>query len=262
MGTTSERYGVVTGPDDAGAVQDLLNTFANGRSGKPDLLATAHSAASWWAERGGAATGLAVSPEGAPGDAREDAPDEASGDALGDEPREGPGDARGDALGEASGDALGHALGDPARLRELRDTLRAALTESAVAAEEADSYPHGGPAVGASADPAPAPAGFPPATITLGLRPDGTVAPTPAGTGWDAALAEVLLWVYRSQLEGTWPRLKVCRNPECGVAFYDRSRNSSGVWHDALVCGNVANLRASRARKRERAVVTDSGRGN
>ncbi|WP_030142873.1 CGNR zinc finger domain-containing protein [Mycetocola saprophilus] len=238
MGTTSERYGVVTGPDDAGAVQDLLNTFANGRSGKPDLLATAHSAASWWVERGGAATGLAVSPKGAPEDAR------------------------GDALGEASGDSLGHALGDPARLRELRDALRAALTESAVAAEEADSYPHGDPVVGASADPAPAPAGFPPATITLGLRPDGTVAPTPAGTGWDAALAEVLLRAYRSQLEGTWPRLKVCRNPECGVAFYDRSRNSSGVWHDALVCGNVANLRASRARKRERAESTESGSGN
>ncbi|WP_187976558.1 CGNR zinc finger domain-containing protein [Mycetocola sp. JXN-3] len=246
MGTTSERYGVVTGPNDAGAVQDLLNTFANGRSGKPDLLATAYSAASWWAERGGATTVLAAPPEGASGDAREDAPDEASGVA----PAGGPEDA----------------LGDPARLRELRDALRAALTEGAVAAAESDDHASGGPAstpaVDASADPAPAPAGNPPATITLGLRPDGTVAPTPAGTGWDAALAEVLLWVYRSQLEGTWPRLKVCRNPECGVAFYDRSRNSSGVWHDALVCGNVANLRASRARKRERAEGTESGSGN
>jgi predicted RNA-binding Zn ribbon-like protein len=36
----------------------------------------------------------------------------------------------------------------------------------------------------------------------------------------------------------------------CPCAFYDRSRNNSRVWHDVRTCGNVANLRASRARRR------------
>jgi predicted RNA-binding Zn ribbon-like protein len=42
----------------------------------------------------------------------------------------------------------------------------------------------------------------------------------------------------------------VCRNPRCRVAFYDRSRNNSGVWHDVRTCGNAANLRAHRERQR------------
>ncbi|WP_438485428.1 CGNR zinc finger domain-containing protein [Streptomyces sp. S186] len=37
----------------------------------------------------------------------------------------------------------------------------------------------------------------------------------------------------------------------CRVAFYDRPRNISGVWHDVCSCGNAAtNLRVYRARQR------------
>ncbi len=61
-----------------------------------------------------------------------------------------------------------------------------------------------------------------------------------------AVWGEVLL----AQRDGRWERLKVCRNPVCPCAFYDRSRNNSRVWHDVRTCGNVANLRASRARRR------------
>jgi predicted RNA-binding Zn ribbon-like protein len=53
-----------------------------------------------------------------------------------------------------------------------------------------------------------------------------------------------------SAQENTEWRLKLCRNPECAVAFYDRSKNSSAVWHNVKTCGNAANLRASRARRR------------
>lgn len=71
-----------------------------------------------------------------------------------------------------------------------------------------------------------------------------------AGTGvrWlaSAVWGEVLL----SQRDGRWERLKVCRNSVCPCAFYDRSRNNSRVWHDVTTCGNVANLRASCARRR------------
>ncbi|MEV0074298.1 CGNR zinc finger domain-containing protein [Amycolatopsis sp. NPDC050768] len=47
-----------------------------------------------------------------------------------------------------------------------------------------------------------------------------------------------------------WRSLKICRSSACPIAFYDRSRNNSRVWHDVTVCGNIANLRASRARRR------------
>jgi len=57
----------------------------------------------------------------------------------------------------------------------------------------------------------------------------------------------------RTALADTWRRLKVCRNPRCQVAFFDRSRNNSGVWHSTKVCGNVENLRAHRARAKSSA---------
>jgi predicted RNA-binding Zn ribbon-like protein len=75
-----------------------------------------------------------------------------------------------------------------------------------------------------------------------------SVQPTGRGARWvaGAVWAEVLL----AQHDGQWTRLKICRNPVCPCAFYDRSRNNSRVWHDVRTCGNVANLRASRARRR------------
>lgn len=56
---------------------------------------------------------------------------------------------------------------------------------------------------------------------------------------------------------GTAERLKVCMDAECSVAFYDQSRNGSRVWHDVKTSGNVANLRASRARRKDAAAHHD-----
>ena len=84
----------------------------------------------------------------------------------------------------------------------------------------------------------------------LVLQPDGAIRlqPTGAGVRWlsSAVWGEVLL----AQRDGTWPRLKTCRNAQCPCAFLDESRNASRVWHDVRTCGNTANLRASRARRR------------
>jgi predicted RNA-binding Zn ribbon-like protein len=92
-------------------------------------------------------------------------------------------------------------------------------------------------------------------SVTLGaqLRGDGTVAIEPRGEGWRRLASAVLLEIFAAQTTGQWRRLKLCRNERCAVAFFDRSRNNSGVWHDVHVCGNMANLRAARARRRERA---------
>jgi len=44
-------------------------------------------------------------------------------------------------------------------------------------------------------------------------------------------------------------RLKACRNPLRSVTFYDSSKNQARVWRNTSVCGNLLNLRASRARQ-------------
>jgi hypothetical protein len=86
------------------------------------------------------------------------------------------------------------------------------------------------------------------ARLEIGRAGVARVQPTGRGARWlaGAVWAEVLL----AQHDGRWERLKVCRNPACPCAFYDRSRNNSRVWHDVRTCGNVANLRASRARRK------------
>ena len=64
----------------------------------------------------------------------------------------------------------------------------------------------------------------------------------------DAALGELLAIVYRSMADGTWRRLKACREDTCQWAFYDRSKNRSGTWCSMAVCGNRAKARAYRHR--------------
>ena len=67
-----------------------------------------------------------------------------------------------------------------------------------------------------------------------------------------------MIWgeVFLAQRADTWKRLKLCHKAACSSAFYDRSKNNSGVWHDVKMCGNAANLRASRARRREHVVAS------
>jgi hypothetical protein len=94
------------------------------------------------------------------------------------------------------------------------------------------------------------PAAGPVARAALVVGPDGELHLEPSGHGFDRFAAEVWAQVFHAQLDGTWRRLKLCHNPPCASAFYDRSRNNSGVWHDVRTCGNAVNLRASRARRR------------
>ncbi|MET8214265.1 CGNR zinc finger domain-containing protein, partial [Streptomyces sp. NPDC005373] len=63
------------------------------------------------------------------------------------------------------------------------------------------------------------------------LRMDrsGRVVLEPRGQGWRYVAALVLLEMFQAQQADTWRRLKICRNARCATAFFDRSRNSSGV---------------------------------
>src|SRR5581483_9399062 len=85
----------------------------------------------------------------------------------------------------------------------------------------------------------------------LNIGPDGLVGLT-AGTdgGLTDGLAGLLLIVRDAQQSGLWSRLKVCRNPECRWAFFDRSHAHRGMWCDMATCGNMIKNRNLRARRR------------
>ncbi|MFD9217198.1 CGNR zinc finger domain-containing protein [Streptomyces sp. NPDC059544] len=118
---------------------------------------------------------------------------------------------------------------DLPRLRALRDRLRGTLEHHT---------PSG---------PTPGPTG----SLRLSLSSDGRIEAHPEGRGVGWVASALLGEMYDAQRNGTWQRLKTCRYEKCAVAFFDRSRNNSGVWHDVRVCGNAVNLRASRARRRQ-----------
>lgn len=113
---------------------------------------------------------------------------------------------------------------DLALLRELRDELRGWLLD---------------PSQGVG----------PTATIAVGLG-HGGVTYEPTGAGAERVAALVVAELLIASRTGRLRRLKTCANRACGAAFYDGSPGASRVWHDVKACGNAANLRASRARRR------------
>jgi predicted RNA-binding Zn ribbon-like protein len=72
----------------------------------------------------------------------------------------------------------------------------------------------------------------------------------PGEEGTDGALGRLLAIVAEAQADGTWSRLKACPWDTCRWAFYDHSRNRSGVWCNMAVCGNRAKAQAYRQRRR------------
>ena len=71
---------------------------------------------------------------------------------------------------------------------------------------------------------------LPQATVLLRLGDDGQVRVEARDKGWRAIAAVALIEVMEAQRVDTWRRLKTCREPLCRAAFYDRSKNNSGVW--------------------------------
>ena len=84
----------------------------------------------------------------------------------------------------------------------------------------------------------------------IGLRfaPDGSAALEPSSTGVHAAHGLLLGIVHGAMADGSWTRLKACR--QCAWAFYDYSKNRSATWCSMKICGNRLKTRAYRARHR------------
>ncbi|WP_063819462.1 CGNR zinc finger domain-containing protein [Herbidospora cretacea] len=73
---------------------------------------------------------------------------------------------------------------------------------------------------------------------TLGLRP--------AQQDLRGVFATVLGAVASAVADGSWSRLKTCREQRCEWAFYDRSRNRGSRWCSMAVCGTRAKMRTYR----------------
>lgn len=80
--------------------------------------------------------------------------------------------------------------------------------------------------------------------------PDGRPRLDPAHPGVAGALGQILASVYTAVADGTWPRLKACRNDVCRWVFYDHSKNRSGTWCTMSICGDKSKARAYRKRLR------------
>jgi predicted RNA-binding Zn ribbon-like protein len=78
--------------------------------------------------------------------------------------------------------------------------------------------------------------------------PAGDVALAPRAGGVPGALSGLLAPVATALADGSWARVKACRAPDCGWAFYDRSRNRSATWCEMAVCGNRTKVRTYRRR--------------
>ena len=68
--------------------------------------------------------------------------------------------------------------------------------------------------------------------------------------GVEDPLARIVAVAFGAMLEGSWPRLKACRN--CKWAFYDYSKNRSASWCSMQLCGNRLKTRAYRSRRARR----------
>jgi predicted RNA-binding Zn ribbon-like protein len=75
----------------------------------------------------------------------------------------------------------------------------------------------------------------------------------PAGAGVDCFAGRMLGELAAAMADGSWSRVKSCRNEECRWVFHDHSRNRSGTWCTMAVCGSRMKARAYRARQREAA---------
>jgi predicted RNA-binding Zn ribbon-like protein len=87
------------------------------------------------------------------------------------------------------------------------------------------------------------------ARLRLRFDEHGAAALEAQDGGVAGALGRLLAIVHDSIGEGSWPRLKACRDHSCEWAFYDHTKNRSGAWCTMDTCGNRAKARAYRERR-------------
>ena len=69
----------------------------------------------------------------------------------------------------------------------------------------------------------------------------------PDADGVPGALGRIVAVALAAMLDGSWSRLKACR--QCGWGYYDYSRNRSARWCSMSICGNRSKTKAYRRRR-------------
>jgi predicted RNA-binding Zn ribbon-like protein len=69
----------------------------------------------------------------------------------------------------------------------------------------------------------------------------------PSQTGVPGAFGSLLAATADLAYRGAWPRLKVCKNSACYTGFFDKTRNSSGLYCGPA-CSSQMSMRAYRSR--------------
>lgn len=85
--------------------------------------------------------------------------------------------------------------------------------------------------------------------LAVRIAADGRPVLEPAGPGVPGALARLLAIAVLATIDGSWGRIKTCAAEDCRRVFYDASKNRSGRWCSARVCGNRMRTRSYRRRR-------------
>jgi predicted RNA-binding Zn ribbon-like protein len=80
----------------------------------------------------------------------------------------------------------------------------------------------------------------------------GMVSLAPVRAGVPGAWAELFAIMAHASADGTWSRLKACRDDRCNWVFYDNSKNRTGHWCSMQLCGSRSKMRRYRERNRAR----------
>jgi predicted RNA-binding Zn ribbon-like protein len=86
------------------------------------------------------------------------------------------------------------------------------------------------------------------ARLTVELDAGASPSLKPQAGGIDGLRGHLVAVAFAAMLNGSWARLKTCRN--CRWSFYDESKNRSARWCSMQLCGNRLKTRAYRKRLR------------
>jgi predicted RNA-binding Zn ribbon-like protein len=97
------------------------------------------------------------------------------------------------------------------------------------------------------------------APLTVRFEHGGEPTLEPDIAGVDGAIARLVGIVFTAMTDGTWVRLKTCRNERCQKAFYDTSKNRSGAWCSMAGCGSRFKAGAYRQRRAGHLAAGEAG---
>jgi predicted RNA-binding Zn ribbon-like protein len=86
------------------------------------------------------------------------------------------------------------------------------------------------------------------ARLTVAFESGDAPVLEPVAGGIDGFCGRLVAVAVVAMLDGSWERLKACRN--CRWAYFDESKNRSARWCSMQLCGNRLKTRAYRRRQR------------